>query len=170
MGAMQATASAARCVLDGPEHSAGIVGRRGRTPGGGALLTDLPPLSHSRIETLDASGIPTILLVDQDGRSIPAWRQFVEEHRLGIGSQRSYARSLGLFLDFLRADAGRFVPKAERHKLFQAFADALVWGTITDGADPTGLWWLPRSAAAARRAEAQTAIWNDWRSAATLCR
>ena len=123
---------------------------------------DLPPLSHSRIETLDGAGLPRVILVGADGLPFQPWQRYAEEHRLGIGSQRSYSRSLGLFLDFLTVNNDVFLPKGERHRLFQAFADALVWGTVREGTDPSGLWWLPRSAVAARRAVTEVTAFTDW--------
>jgi integrase len=126
------------------------------------MAGDLPPLSHSRIETLDGLGLPCVILVDADGLPFQPWQSYAEEHRLGIGSQRSYSRSLGLFLDFLTVNSDVFLPKEERHRLFQAFADALVWGTVREGADPSGLWWLPRSAVAAKRAVTEVTAFTDW--------
>jgi site-specific recombinase XerD len=123
---------------------------------------DLPSLAHSRIEILDRVGLPLVVIIGPDGAPFSAWQRYVEEHRLGIGSQRSYSRSLGLFIDFTIANGDAFLPKAERHRLFQAFADALVWGTVRDGADPSGLWWFPRSAAAAKRAVVEVTAFTDW--------
>ena len=126
------------------------------------MLIDLPPLAHSRVETLDASGLPLVIVVGTDGLPFQPWQHYVEEHRLGIGSQRSYSRSLGLFFDFLATNSDAFLPKAERHRLFQAFADALVWGSVREGADPSGLWWFPRSAVAAKRAVTEVTAFTDW--------
>jgi hypothetical protein len=67
---------------------------------------DLPPLSHSRIETLDGAGLPRVILVGADGLPFQPWQRYAEEHRLGIGSQRSYSRSLGLFLAFSQKGSG----------------------------------------------------------------
>ena len=44
----------------------------------------------------------------------------------------------------------------------QAFADALVLGTIEGGDDPSGLYWLARSQNAARRAVAAVTEFSDW--------
>ncbi len=126
------------------------------------MTTDLPPLAHSRVEAFDRVGLPIVLILGSDGTPFEAWQRYVEEHRLGIGSQRSHARSLGLFLDFLAANGGAFLPQSERHRLFQAFADALVWGTIRGAADPSGLWWAPRSAVAAKRTMTEVTAFTDW--------
>jgi integrase len=101
-------------------------------------------------------------MVAEDGQVFQSWHRFVEEHRLGIGSQRSYSRSIGLFLDFIATNGDSFLPKEQRHRMFQAFADALVWGTVQGGNDVSGLWWFPRSAVAAKRAVQEVTFFSDW--------
>jgi hypothetical protein len=126
------------------------------------MFFDLPPLAHSRIEILDRTGLPLVIIVGPDGAPFSTWQRFVEAHRLGIGSQRSYARSLGLFIDFITTNSDAFLPQTERHRMFQAFADALVLGTVKEGTDPSGLWWFPHSARAARRAVVEVTAFTDW--------
>lgn len=125
-------------------------------------IGDMPSLAHSRVEMLDHGGLPTVVIVGPEGRPFQPWIRYVETHRPGIGSQRSYARSIGLFIDFLSARRQSFMVKEQRHRLFQGFADALAGGTVANGADPIGLWWMPRSIAATRRVIAEVTVFTDW--------
>jgi hypothetical protein len=123
---------------------------------------NLPNLAHSRIETLDAAGLPLVVMVGPDGEPFKAWLRYVKGHHLGIGSQRSHSRSLGLFMDFIMSRGSEFLPKTERHRLFHEFADALIWGTIREGKDPSGLWWLPHTSGYARKTINQVTAFSDW--------
>ena len=127
-----------------------------------ALPWDMPPLAHSRIEILDAAGYPAVIIVDPEGKEFEWWSWYRDSYGLGIGSQRSYARSLGLFIDFVVACGHDFMDLERRGQLFRAFADALTQGTINDGEDPSCLFWLPYSASAAKRVIREVTAFTDW--------
>ncbi|TDG03936.1 site-specific integrase [Paraburkholderia guartelaensis] len=77
--------------------------------------------------------------------------------------QKEVTRAAGLFVDFLKANAAHFRDAAERPLVFEAFADALVGGTIElGGDDPTGLWWEPKTTARATMLLRQITNLSDW--------
>ena len=120
------------------------------------------PVIHSRIEHLDASGRPVISIVLNGGGEFQVWSDYRDAQALKIGTQRSKALAIGLFIDFIAARGHLHYDQEHRHRLFQAFADALVLGTIQGGNDLSGLYWLPRSQNAARRAVAAVTEFSDW--------
>jgi len=120
------------------------------------------PLVHSRIEHADGSGFPAVSILISGVGVFEGWDAYRDTRSLGISSQRSYARSIGLFLDYCTAFGSRFLDQPERHKLFKAFADALIRGTVEDGGDPTGLYWLPRTRNLSGRIVSEVTEFSDW--------
>lgn len=120
------------------------------------------PLSHSRIEHLDPSGFPAVSIIISGVGVFEAWDAYRNSHALGISSQRSYARSIGLLVDYCAAFGDQFLGQPDRHKLFKAFADALIRGTVENGGDPTGLYWLPRSRNLSGRIVREITEFSDW--------
>ena len=120
------------------------------------------PMIHSRVEHLDAAGRPVISIVLNGGGEFQVWSEYRDAQALKIGTQRAKALAIGLFIDFIAARGHLHYDQEHRHRLFQAFADALVLGTIQGGDDPSGLYWLPRSQNAARRAVAAVTEFSDW--------
>lgn len=117
------------------------------------------PRHHARVEHRDGSGFPVITILIGDGQP---WRRWAEYRiRFQISRQRSVARHIGLFIDFLGARAHEFLLDESRGQLMQSFADALAMGTIKER-DPTGLWWLPLSIREARLALSDVTAFGDW--------
>jgi len=122
------------------------------------------PVAHSRVEHLDASGFPAVSIILSDGSIWPAWSEY--RVRLGIGTQRSQARHIGYLIDFLAARSREFQPLASRGLLLQAWADALVMGTLgADGNDEAGLFWLPLSYSEAKKAVNTVTQFGDFLAA-----
>ncbi|AIB12616.1 hypothetical protein ABAZ39_11555 [Azospirillum argentinense] len=121
-----------------------------------------PPFAHSRVEHLDAAGLPVISIILDGGHPFTAWAEYRDDHNLKVGSQEAHAAAIGLFIDFIAAQGTEFLDVQDRPKLFQAFADALVLGTIKGGNDPSDLFWLPRSQLVARRTVAKVTTFMDW--------
>jgi integrase len=119
-------------------------------------------LAHSRIEVLDRPGLPSVEIWVGAGTRFEHWNRFVQTTRPGISSQRSKARSVGYFIDFIAALGWRYSPEHERAKLFPDFADALRYGTIAGGEDETGLWWSPRRVGLTQRVVREVIEFTDW--------
>lgn len=120
------------------------------------------PSAHTRLEHLDESGFPTVSIYPLDGGPLEEWDGFKRERALGISSQRAYARAIGLLIDFRVAVGDRYAAMVQRALFFRGFADALVRGTIVDGGDPNGLFWLPRSRKSSVRTVARITEFSDW--------
>jgi hypothetical protein len=112
--------------------------------------------------------IYVLYLLSQEGTA-PAPMQPLVEYILEHGRTRSLAwqreltRAVGLLVDFLQVNAAHFKNMAERPQVLAAFADALVCGTIDrDGADPSGLYWEPKSLARATVALNAITAFSDW--------
>lgn len=126
------------------------------------LFWNMPPLAHSCIEIQDTSGYPAVIIVDRDGNEFEWWSRYRDDLSLGIGSQRSYARSIGLFIDFVIARGRDFIDLERRGQIFKAFADALAYGTIENGDNSSCLFWLPHSASTAKRVIGEVTAFTDW--------
>lgn len=119
------------------------------------------PRHHARVEHRDPAGIPVVTILINDGDPWDRWSEY--RTRFQIGRQKSVARHVGMFIDFLGARSRDFIPLESRGKLLQAFADALAMGTIAlDGTDSTGLRWLPLSSREARLTLADVTAFGDW--------
>lgn len=91
--------------------------------------------------------------------------EYVIEHgrTRSLAWQRELARSVGLLVDFLHANSEHFCTAPNRPQVLAAFADALVGGTIDlAGADPSGLYWEPRSTSRATVLLNAITTFSDW--------
>ena len=87
--------------------------------------------------------MPTVSIhVDDVGRFEP-WTDYVAAHNFSIGTQRAYARAIGLYIDFIAVRGTEYLPVDRRALMFKAFVDALSYGTVIAGQDPSRLFWLP---------------------------
>lgn len=74
--------------------------------------------------------------------------EYVLEHgrTRSLAWQREVTRSVGLFVDYLKANEVRLSQTSDRPQVLAEFAEALVGGTIgKDGTDYSGLFWEPKS-------------------------
>ena len=79
-----------------------------------------------------------------------------------ISWQRHAVGAVGLFVDFLVANAATLRHHSNR-KVFALFAEALVAGTLNlEGRDPSGLFWEPRTVSRARRLLGSVTAFSDW--------
>ncbi len=88
--------------------------------------------------------------------------RFFHERNFSLASEDLYARSLGLLIDYLFARENDFTGVEARGKLFNRFAHDLRFGTVRDGADPAGLWWLPRRLGNVRQMLNAVLTVSDW--------
>lgn len=110
-----------------------------------------------------------VLYVFTDERAAPQAMlplvEYVIDHgrTRSLAWQRELARSVGLLVDFLHANARRFRSEPNRPQVLAAFADALVGGTIdVAGADPTGLYWEPKSISRSTALLNAVTAFSDW--------
>ena len=101
------------------------------------------------------------MLMIRGSRFAPLSR-FFHERNFSLASEDLYARSLGLLIDYLFARENDFAAIEDRGKLFNRFAHDLRFGTVRDGADPAGLWWLPRRLATVRQMLNAVLTVSDW--------
>lgn len=91
--------------------------------------------------------------------------EYVLEHgrTRSLAWQRELTRAVGLFVDFLKANAEQFKGQTDRPQVLAAFADALVGGSINmQGTDPSGLYWEPKSIARSTVILNATTTFSDW--------
>ncbi len=73
--------------------------------------------------------------------------------------QESATFALQLLLEYMEANQGFYdTPRA----LFTAFSGALYAGTVSNGCDPSGLWWLPRQSDDASKLIGHVTRFSDW--------
>ncbi len=119
------------------------------------------PSAHSRIEHLDSAGFPVVTIILPGGELWQTWADY--RQRFKIGAQRTHARHVGSLIEFLAAKAHEFHHLEARGRLIQAWADALVMGTVgEDGNDPSGLFWLPMSYSEARKTVQSVTAFGDF--------
>lgn len=102
--------------------------------------------NHTRYEYIDETFSPRVgFLIN--GERFDIWDSFVDDLGLKIGNQRTYARAIGLFIDFLAAHESEYSQIALQYrKLFRDFLKKLLVGTIISGQCEHGLWWHARTA------------------------
>lgn len=127
-----------------------------------SMQLNASPLAHSRVEHLDVNSQPVVSIFVNERGEFGSWRAYRDDRAMGIGRQRSAARSIGLFVDFLAAKGNEHQPLDQRSRLLRNFAAALVRGTIEDGDDPSMLFWLPRTRREAKRILNDVTAFGDW--------
>lgn len=110
----------------------------------------------------ERSGRLTSAVLTEEGLYWPLVDYF-RRRNLELGSERSYARSICLLMNWSRAKHPEFQATPDGDQaLFSSFLHELVAGTIKDGNDPSGLWWSPCSAGVVRKTAAQLAEFTSW--------
>ena len=124
-------------------------------------LISCPP-AHTRLEHLDEDGFTTVSIYVSDATPLREWDDYKRERAPGISTQRAQARAIGLLIDFRMAVRDRYSQADRRRLFFRGFADALVRGTIADGDDATGLFWMPRARKHCDKIVAYITEFSDW--------
>lgn len=123
-------------------------------------------LAHTRVEHPEPStGALVVSIFTDGGIEFTPWRDYRIAHAdlWTVDRQRTRAQAVGLFIDFVVARWRDFIsPIDKRQELFRAFASALARGTIQDEADPSGLYWLPRSKTCAASIIRVVTHFTDW--------
>lgn len=120
------------------------------------------PLAHCRFEHVGTDGFPRVALL-VSGERFTTWDEFVDDLGLKISSQRSYALSIGLMIDFMSARSAEFLgsPLAFR-RFFRVFADDALLGTIHNGFCKYDLWWYGRTVKGTKRIVNRIFEFLDW--------
>jgi hypothetical protein len=94
----------------------------------------------------------------------PVWPLFhyFQARNLDFSTEATYAQAIGLFIDFLAVKAREFAEVGDRSRLLNSFAHALLYGTIRDGDDLTGLWWHARKQQRVNRLVGLVCEISDW--------
>jgi hypothetical protein len=101
-------------------------------------------------------------LLIADGRPVwPVFRYF-QARNIDFATEATYAMAVGLLIDFVAANADAYADITRRSALFNAFAHAVLDGTVRDGDDPSGLWWHPRTTARTRKLVTLACEVSDW--------
>jgi len=98
------------------------------------------------------------LLMTENGPVLPLVDYLLRHaHARSASWQQHVVQAVGLFIDYMAANRDCF---ADPKDLFNTFVQRLHTGTIgEDGADPSGLYWLPKEAALVS-AHPETPVWN----------
>lgn len=94
----------------------------------------------------------------------PVWQLFhyFQVRNLDLSTEATYAQAIGLFIDFMTVKANEFKDIEDRSRMLNSFAHALLYGTIRDGDDPTGLWWHSRRQQRVHRLVGLVCEISDW--------
>jgi hypothetical protein len=103
-----------------------------------------------------------VLLVD--GKVLEPFLSFCRELNFSVKVEQNYAHAVALFIEWLSKKAAQFSEEKDRSLIFTAFAHDLVYGTIKEDNDPTGLWWQKTSDRVARRTMTRFLSFADWLS------
>ncbi|WP_052370860.1 gamma-mobile-trio recombinase GmtY [Chromobacterium haemolyticum] len=109
----------------------------------------------------ERSGRPIHLIV---ANGTPVWPLFhyFQSRNLGLATEATYAHAIGLLIDFMAVKAPEFAEVGDRSRLLNSFAHALLYGTIRDGDDSTGLWWHARKQQRVNRLVGLVCEISDW--------
>lgn len=105
------------------------------------------------------------LLTDEGPKPLPEFMKYVIDtgHATAINWQKDSARAVGLFIDFLVANAKSIREAKSTIKPLALFAEALLHGTISqEGEDPSGLFWEPKGRGRARRILGRVTAFGDF--------
>lgn len=94
----------------------------------------------------------------------PVWPLFhyFQSRNLDFSTEATYAHAIGLLIDFVATKAEEFSKVGDRSQLLNSFAHALLYGTIRNGDDPTGLWWHARKQKRVHRLVRLVCEISDW--------
>ena len=109
----------------------------------------------------ERGGRPIHLIV---ANGTPVWPLFhyFQSRNLDLATEATYAHAIGLLIDFMAVKAPEFAEVGDRSRLLNSFAHALLYGTIRDGDDPTGLWWHARKQQRVNRLVGLVCEISDW--------
>ncbi|MEZ2738003.1 gamma-mobile-trio recombinase GmtY [Comamonas jiangduensis] len=109
----------------------------------------------------ERSGKPVHLIV---ANGTPVWPLFhyFQSRNLDFSTESTYAHAIGLLIDFMAAKAHEFAEVGDRSRMLNSFAHALLYGTIREGDDPTGLWWHARKQQRVKRLLSLVCEISDW--------
>ena len=118
---------------------------------------------HLCVITADADrGGRLVHLIVVNGQPVWPLIKYFRARNLDLSTEGSYAHAAGLLIDFIGARAGEFADVTKRADLFSKFASAVLYGTIRNGEDASGLWWHPRSTERAHRQLTLACDISDW--------
>lgn len=105
---------------------------------------------------------PTCLLLTNDGIYLPLADYFLRRN-LSLSAERGYARSICRLMNWTHAKHPNFQAGGARDAaIFSEFLNDLLYGTVRDGEDASGLWWEARSSDVVKRSAAHIAEFTDW--------
>ena len=99
-----------------------------------------------------------------DGKVFEPLLSFSRELNFSVKVEQNYAHAVALFVEWLSKKAVQFSEAKDRPLIFGAFAHDLIYGTIKEEHDPTGLWWQKTSDRVARRTMTRFLSFADWLS------
>lgn len=105
------------------------------------------------------------LLAEEGPQPLLPFVDYVIEtgHGSSLSWQRTAARSIGLFIDFLTANAETLRTSGHLPKPLALFAEALAYGTIDiEGKDTSGLFWEPKNRNVVRLTLNTVNEFGDW--------
>lgn len=107
------------------------------------------------------AGLPTVLLL-VGSRPFDKLLEFYREKCVSLSAERSYAQSVGKFIEWLSVRADEFMKQEKRGLLYTAFAHDLRFGTYQHGRCIYGLNWRPTSDNNTRRLTRALMEFSDW--------
>lgn len=108
------------------------------------------------------AGRPTCLIITDDGVFWPLTRYF-RRRNFSLSSERGYALAVSRAMNWTSARWPTSTPSSsDRLDAFGHFTHDLLGGTIADGDDPSGLWWLPSSSKTVRITARRVGEFGDW--------
>jgi len=126
-------------------------------------MRSLHGLAHFCVVVADSDrgGKPVHLIV-VNGEPVWPLLNYFQSRNLNLSTEATYAHAAGLLIDFIAVKTDAFADISERSQLLNAFAHDLLYGTIRDDDDPSGLWWHARSSRRARRLMVLVCQMSDW--------
>jgi len=113
------------------------------------------------VRDAERGGRLTYLLVVDGQPFWPLWR-YLHQRNLDLSTEKEYALSIGMLIDFLYACGDEFRDSTRRSEVFNSFAHAVLNGTLDNGSDPRGLWWHARANERARKIATRVCDFSDW--------
>lgn len=123
--------------------------------------------SHREFRTFVASATgvkPVLPVIVTEHGVLDQFARYMHQRRLMSRSwQDSATFAVQLLLEYMEANHDFYdTPKA----LFTEFSDALHTGTVSEGCDPSGLWWQPRPPEEAGKLIGLITLFTDWMATA----
>lgn len=126
-------------------------------------MRSLNGLGHVMVTVRDGDRSDRLtVLILLDGKPFLPLLEYFRESNFSLSSEEVYARAVGQLIDFIAARGLEFQEVESRPNFFNSFAHALKHGTIVEGCDPNGLWWVPRASRNAGQLLAAALEVSDW--------